>query len=644
MRKRKLGSFGSRVLVLLLAFSMSFMMVPAVAFAEIGGETYEVEVDASEGDASYTTGEDVAATFKPAVGVVADNGNTAEVVVGNVTKESGFQHVVMVEADNDGTANVAMGDVTGRLKWGGNGIDVSTKGGDVEMTAGNVTACKVGLNLDNAPTGVLADYTGEKRVTVDSVTQTEDSRYSNAGINAFSYISGDKNVVQVKGDVKAAGSRGIDVLAKGSSETSVAVSGMVNANYLGVKMEAGCLGNVNGTTVSTGTATVHVGGVASENWDKGVEIDSNTQGSTATFESDGDVKALGSDSTGVFVRSVGGKSNVLVDGDVSGKQAGLFIYCNETGSNDVLVTGTISGKNGVDISYNSVENDSLTVWKIEKASNGQYVSGEEVNTPSDDREVFAKKRINYIVYLEKLAEGGTIAALKSNGTALDKSHGYDVAREGEKVIVKVDLEAGYELECVYNGKGELVPLAKDDDGNYYVMVERGGGIYLSAVLKGSGEEFTVVPPPSVLVTTVGQDIGNAVATDTAATGRAHAVDAGNAGSSEEGNANAIDAPWPLLTYDGVQINEVKLEMDGQVPILRTTLTNTNNRDVEFDCTKFKVVNVDDDSEIAFKTEVKELKANASAKCEFEADENAMKPGDRAYVFYDGQLLGTFTVA
>ena len=618
MKGTGLGIVGKRALVTLLALCMSFMMVPATAFADIGGETFEVEVDASQGDASHTTGEDVAATYNPAVGVLADNGHTAEVVVGDVTKSSGFQHAVMIEANNGGKADVTMGDVTGRLKWGNNGIDISTKGGDVELTAGDVKACKVGLNVDNAPTGTLADYTGEKRVTVNGVTQVEDSRYSNAGINAFSYTEGDVNIVHVLGDVVAAGSRSIDMLAKGKSTSSVTIDGMVDANYLGVKIEAGCLGNVHGTTVSTGTANMRVGGVMSKNWDKAVEIDSNTKGSVANFRSDGDIQALGSDSTGVFVRADGGKSVIAIDGDVSGTKAGMFLYCTEIGSNDVLVTGTISGKNGVDISYDSVVNDNLTVWKIEKTEGGQYISGEEVGTPDDDREIFAKKRINYIVFVENLLQGVTLAAFKADNSTLDKSHGYDVAREGDKIIVKVDVDPGAEFKGVYNGKYEQVPLAKDADGNYYLIVPRGGGIYLSALFEG--EEITVLPPLDALVPIVT--------------------------SAEEEAVVRNERVWPLLTYKGVEINTVKLEMDGQTPMLRTTLSNTNDHDVTFDCDKFKVVKVDDSSQVALKAEgPKELKANeANVKCDLKAEDNAMQAGDKAYVFYDDQLLGAFTVA
>ncbi len=685
MEKRSFGGVGKRALVALLSLCMSLMMVPATAFADIGGNAYEVEVDATQGDASHTTGEDVTTTDKMAVGVVADNGNTAVAEVGAVESSFGGQHAVMVEADNGGTANVTtgnvtqsrgnfgvvantndggkavvetgdvavttnyystknaavevgangagsstqvtVGNVTGAPRAGG-GIDVNTKGGNVGVAAKDVKGYEFGLNIDNAPTGTIADFTGEKRVTVDSVTQTRDSRYSAAGINAFSYISGDASIVQVNGDVNAAGSRGIDASAIGSGNTSVTVDGVVNANYLGVKIVAGSLGNVNGSTVSTGTTTVRVGGVLSKNWDKGVEIDSNTKGSVATFQADGDVQAVGSGSTGIFSRADGGKVFVVVNGDVSGTDAGLYVYTTEIGSNDVLVTGTISGKNGVDISYDSVLNDSLTVWKIEKASNGEYISSEWNNVPSDDREIFAKKRINYIVKVfgsESSEIANLRAAKDAGGAALDQSHGYSVAKEGTKVFLVVD--PGFKIASVTNANDCQV-VQQDADGNYFIIVKRGGGIDLIAVIEGddSGEHLIVIPDAEEIVN--GAQVGR--------------LESQNEQSAEASVAAGQNDP--LLTYTGVEINKVKLEMKGKAPSLRVTLTNTNNRDVKFDCKKFKVVKADDGEEVSFKTEVKELKANeSSVEFEFSADENTLELGDLAYVYYDDKLLGTFAV-
>ncbi len=48
--------FGKKAATLLLALALSVMMVPATAFADIGGSSYKVEVDASQADASHTTG------------------------------------------------------------------------------------------------------------------------------------------------------------------------------------------------------------------------------------------------------------------------------------------------------------------------------------------------------------------------------------------------------------------------------------------------------------------------------------------------------------------------------------------------------------------------------------------------------------
>ena len=671
---------GKKATAALLALALSVMMVPATAFATIGGNDYEVEVDATAQDASHTTGEDVAAADKLAVGVAADNGHAAEAIVGAVESNFGGQQAVLVEANNNATANVACGDITqNRGKQGvavnasdggkavvetgsvslpynyyatnntavwataigagssvqvtagdvtgapryGNGIDASTKGGNVEVTAGAVKAYEFGLNLDNAPPAdQTADYTGSKTVTVDSVTQTHDTRYAAAGVNAFSYTDGDTSTVLVKGDVNAAGSRGLDVSATGGGTSRVTVGGTVNANYLGVKIVAGSLGSVAGTVVSTGTAVVQVGGVESQKWDKAVEIDSNTKGSTVTFKADGDVKALASDSTGVFARSDGGKSVIVVDGDLSGTTAGLYLYCTETGANDALVTGTISGKNGVDISHDSVTNDTLTVWKIDKGANGQYVSGENNYTPSDEREIFAKKQISYIVKVvgSASAEAANLRAAKNaGGAALDQSHGFEVAKEGAKVYLVVN--AGYKIASVTNAN-ECQVVQQDADGNYFIIVKRGGGIDLVAVLEGDElDDITVIPDAGSLVT--GASLGGATV-----------------------EAAKPEAPnrLPFLTPDGVLIEELKIEMDGQTPKLRATVSNTNDHDAAFDGKKLKVVKVADDEEVAFKTEAKELKAGETdVECEFAADANAMTAGDWAYVFYDGQLLGAFEV-
>ena len=91
-----------------------------------------------------------------------------------------------------------------------------------------------------------------------------------------------------------------------------------------------------------------------------------------------------------------------------------------------------------------------------------------------------EKKINYIIKTEKPA-GGNIKAMYANSKALSKSHGYDVAHEGEKVILKAD--AGYQITAAYNGKDKKTALSKDANGDYYLVVPKGGGVYLSAKVK-----------------------------------------------------------------------------------------------------------------------------------------------------------------
>ena len=204
------------------------------------------------------------------------------------------------------------------------------------------------------------------------------------------------------------------------------------------------------------------------------------------------------------------------------------------------------------------------------------------------------------------------AAKDAGGTALDTSHGYDVAKEGARVYLVVD--EGYRIVSASNGNDGQTVL-QDAAGNYYIVVKRGGGIDLQAVVEliDGFEGFSLVPIVRSFVegTPVSASVG---------------VQRG-----------------PLLTYEGAQIDEAKFEMKGEVPNLRVKLVNTNDRDVEFDCTKFKVVKAGDDSEVAFKTdpEIKQLRARETSECTLSADVGALKPGDRTYIYYADRLLGTY---
>ena len=175
--------------------------------------------------------------------------------------------------------------------------------------------------------------------------------------------------------------------------------------------------------------------------------------------------------------------SISVGGDVFGTDEGLYV--ESVGALvDVLVEGTIEGGRAAVFTspVMSAEDLDLTVWKIELNENGNAVETAVDNEDDRSRNEEMEKRIMYIVKLEQPKEGGKLSATDSEGADLKQSHEYSVANEGDKVIVKVDLEPGYKILAAYNGDKEKAELLMDSDGNYYLVVPKGGGVYLSVEL------------------------------------------------------------------------------------------------------------------------------------------------------------------
>ena len=168
----------------------------------------------------------------------------------------------------------------------------------------------------------------------------------------------------------------------------------------------------------------------------------------------------------------------------------------------ILVADRLMGEYGIDVEGCDKESyPRMGVWKIDTTE--QNVYGD-----TDDKDF--EKSIEYIIRLEQPEKGGTVTATYANGDPLrsffnngnnnqlssnslaaygdilDKTAApepevkdYEVAHEGEKVVLHVDLDKGYKLVGAYNGTEEKTPLKKDKDGNYYIEVPNGGGVDLS---------------------------------------------------------------------------------------------------------------------------------------------------------------------
>jgi hypothetical protein len=92
-----------------------------------------------------------------------------------------------------------------------------------------------------------------------------------------------------------------------------------------------------------------------------------------------------------------------------------------------------------------------------------------------------EKSIQYIVKIDPAEVAGvsSLGATKGDGSALDKEGDYEWAHEGDTLLLKVELQDGYELTNAYGKENQSYPFTKDQSGNYYITVPRGGGIFIS---------------------------------------------------------------------------------------------------------------------------------------------------------------------
>ena len=176
-----------------------------------------------------------------------------------------------------------------------------------------------------------------------------------------------------------------------------------------------------------------------------------------------------------------GQTKVEVNGDVTGDDVGLYV--NAQAITDVIIDGTLDGGNhAVVIADESIaDNLMLTVWEIKPNEDGSVAEtglmNEDGGLDTEEYEDF-EKQIQYIIRLEQPEAGATLSTV---GTY--DYEGYTVAHENDTVTLKINLEPGYEIVDAYNGTDTKVSLLQNADGEYYLVVPRGGAVLLSVKLR-----------------------------------------------------------------------------------------------------------------------------------------------------------------
>ena len=376
-------------------------------------------------------------------------------------------------------------------------VQVKADGTEKSVEVGNVT-------VTNGQPGVDADALNEGKVNVKTGDIKSDG---GNGISADATSLG--TVTVNSGNIVSTGDNGIQAIIKDEGDITV-TTGDISSGPHG----SGIWTSIDSTSIVKGsTITIKSGDIDAQL--EGIVIRPYSQG-TISIEA-GNVTAK---DDGVQITSEDGGIAKLIASDITSEKSGMFIYVNEGSEIDALITGTLSGKKApisfFASSWNMDERFKLTVWKILLNDGNVALMAEpnlemqadavsdESNQEITDNWIFSpfrmsedgasfEKSILYIMKLIQPDEGAVLSATYADGSKLEERHGYSVAKEGEKVRFRVDLEDGYDLLAAYDGNDEEVELIKSDDGYYYIIytVPKGGGLGLSVKLNAPFERMGI---------------------------------------------------------------------------------------------------------------------------------------------------------
>lgn len=179
-----------------------------------------------------------------------------------------------------------------------------------------------------------------------------------------------------------------------------------------------------------------------------------------------------------------GTTAVTITGDVTATETGAVIdLTNDKSKIDLIVDGTLSGETqSVLVSENTIsDNLTLTVWEIKANDDGNLVERQTADgTTEADKDI--EKNIQYIIKITPSQQD----IITTQGTT--NYEGYNVANEGDTVTLKVEVPEGYQIKNAFSDSDQKIELSQDADGNYYLIVPKGGAVMISV-------EFEPIPKP-----------------------------------------------------------------------------------------------------------------------------------------------------
>ena len=405
-----------------------------------------------------------------------DEAATTTVSIGKDIVVAGEESVIGIDAssgNSKGETNVEVGgDVSvASTKANATGIKASVSGGEQNITIGG----KVSV-------------VGAPQIYDETVTDEEGEEYHNHEEETLQGISANVNGADSKLNITVM--NGVSAEATKNLENAVAIDINNSRNEDGMG-ELNML--VNGDVDSTGTAidldsgwneTVELEGKAEIREEECVKTDQYLRDDGTILER----KIYYNTEGGYYYNEDGkmwktvhhddGETNLKVVGDVHGDDIGLDITGDQENTN-IIIDGTLSGYNSTILVDNSRIDDSMTlsVWEILPDKDGHYVE-KQIGEDKDGNPIMAEdedflKQIQYIIRIEPTQKH----MISTLGTR--DQDGYQVANEGDTVTLKLSIPAGYVVDGAYGDVDKQIQLVKDANGDYYLIVPRGGGVLLS---------------------------------------------------------------------------------------------------------------------------------------------------------------------
>ena len=440
-------------------------------------------------------------------GVVSQNmsaNNTSEITVAGDVEVSADQAKTAIGVMVESYAGEASADVTG---------DITVTAASTEPVASAAGAVITAYEEGTSELTVTGDISAEGMRAFGLNMTSGDDYYEADGGTVLADVTGD---ITVTGTSMA---EGIHVSVAGEGSATVTLEGDITAKA--EKAYGIWTNNVGGTIDISQQGDITSEYVGIELRDKpGMEEDPSLIGTTATVIADEyDYVTQVSDGPGSYrnvkvyhhenedgswydyfedgtiidawkaVDHNPGTTVVTITGDVTAEETGAVIdLTNDKSKIDLIVDGTLSGETqSVLVSEETIsKNLTLTVWEIKANDNGNLV--ERVVDYNDKDEAITaadkdiEKNIQYIIKITPAQQD----IITTQGTT--NYEGYNVANEGDTVTLKVEVPEGYQIKNAFSDSDQKIELSQDADGNYYLIVPKGGAVMISV-------EFEPIPEP-----------------------------------------------------------------------------------------------------------------------------------------------------